>query len=215
MRYYILIGADSEDGTITYCENDEEALTFTGQNFLGIFDPKIWIIRYDDQNNINEIEYVLNGKQINPEDYGLPSRITDDKLSEYSDWARTKYQSLVAIQEARRITEQYNQDRQTYLPYLSWDEYSEAKKARDRLLQTSDPYILLPNLDGTGWESWRQWVRDLPELYQRPIDIDEWKDLPSNANLIIIDAYDGFKRSIARAKELSEKYTDFVLPVID
>lgn len=212
MKFKLIIGNDPSDGVLQFENNPD---VFINMNLTEQFDSKVWAISYDDELGINNIEYHLNGNPINHEDYGLPNNLTLEEASRYYEWCRTKYDALKARLNAERIIEQYESDKEQYTPWLSWDYSNSPKLKRDNLLALSDPYILLANLDGTGWESWRQWIRNLPQSYQRPIDIVEWRPLPSNASTTIITAYESFQSRIAKAKELSEQYADFVLPVLD
>lgn len=212
MKFKLIIGNDPTDGTLQFEDNTD---VFIDMNLTEQFDSKVWAISYDDKLGINHIEYHLNGNPISHEDYGLSDKLTLEEAARYYEWCRTKYDALKARVEAEKIIEQYESDKERYTPWLSWDYSSSPKLKRDNLLALSDPYILLANLDGTGWESWRQWIRNLPQAYPRPIDIVEWKPLPSNANTAITTAYESFQSRIAKAKELSEQYADFVLPVLD
>lgn len=212
MKFNLIIGNDPSDGVLQF-ENNETV--FININFTEQFDSKVWSISYDDELGINNIEYHLNGNPISHEDYGLSDKLSLEEASRYYEWCRTKYLALEARMNAERIIEQYESDKEQYTPWLSWDYSNAPKLKRDNLLSLSDPYILLPNLDGSGWESWRQWIRNLPQIYQRPIDIDEWKPLPSNANTMIKSSYESFKDRVAKAKSLSEQYVDFVLPILD
>ena len=67
------------------------------------------------------------------------------------------------------------------------------------MLTASDPYLLLSHLDSTGWEEWRQWVRDLPQTYDAPMNITTWSEPPANANDVVINNYSKFN---ATAKQL-------------
>ena len=74
------------------------------------------------------------------------------------------------------------------------------------MLASSDPYLLLSNLDDTGWETWRQWVRDLPQQYDAPINIDSWIEPPANANDMVVDIFTKFKRNCETSKKLYDHY---------
>ena len=88
--------------------------------------------------------------------------------------------------------------------YITWS--VRAKKSRDEMLASSDPYILLSNLDDTGWEAWRQWVRDLPQQHDAPMNIDSWTEPPANANDMVSDIFTKFKRNCETSKKLYDHY---------
>lgn len=100
--------------------------------------------------------------------------------------------------------EQKLDDEEYMRNYITWS--VRAKKSRDEMLASSDPYILLSNLDDTGWEAWRQWVRDLPQQHDAPMNIDSWTEPPTNANDMVSDIFTKFKRNCETTKKLHDHY---------
>ena len=100
--------------------------------------------------------------------------------------------------------EQRRDDEEYMAPYIAWTPRS--KMSRDEMLTASDPYLLLSHLDSTGWEEWRQWVRDLPQTYDAPMNITTWSDPPANANDVVINNYSKFRRNCERTKTLYDHY---------
>ena len=166
------------------------------KNFLEEIDEEYWCIRYDDESvpAISDIE-LSNGEH---------KSLDQDEINTFSVLAERLWNEAEKAVEEQEAELQRLDDEDYMRNYITWT--IRAKKSRDEMLASSDPYLLLSNLDDTGWETWRQWVRDLPQQYDAPINIDSWIEPPANANDMVVDIFTKFKRNCETSKKLYDHY---------
>ena len=166
------------------------------RNFLEEIDEKYWCIRYNDEIAPAESDTELST--------GEHRSLTQDEINTFSALAERLWNEAEKAVEEQDAELQRLDDEDYMRNYITWS--TRAKKSRDEMLASSDPYILLSNLDDTGWETWRQWVRDLPQQYDAPINIDSWIEPPTNANDMVVDIFTKFKRNCETSKKLYDHY---------
>lgn len=211
MKFSIIFGAFPNEGSIN-CNGilmgDLDLTSVEGVH------PNTMAYQYDDENlpNYNGIEYYPH---LDPEALGLPTQLTAEQAQYWYDWARTKCESAAAQDEAERQYVQYQADYKLYHQWEGWDISSLPREKRDELLHLSDCYSLLPNLDATGWEAWRVWLRNLPATTATPMDITEWREPPANATEFLKLKFRYFKKQIDWAISKRDSYVDYVPPAED
>lgn len=211
MKFSILIADNITDGSVGYEGRVICDIDLINENFL---DQRIWAIQYDDTvvPPVNDIEYQPSIGD--PEEKNLPTSLTEEQVQSYGEWARTKVDAAFAKEEAAKELHKYHNDYGQFSRWEFWDASDEPRIKRDELLAISDPYITVPSLDANGWESWRQWVRNLPSLFPTPLDI-EWVDPPANASTYLKYKIREMKTTIDDMRSKRDSYVGYVPPVID
>jgi len=192
MKFYLMRGEGARDGVVAYNVD----WYYTDRDFSDDIEDYIWSMKYND-----EIAPAVS--YLEPVD-GDPRALTQEEISKYSVIAEKLFNEAKAAIEAQAYEIQKSEDLEFMTPYLTWT--WRAKRSRDEMLSGSDPYLLLSNLDSTGWEEWRQWVRDLPQNFEYPMDITTWIDPPANCNAVAGNAYRKFKRNCESTKKMYNHY---------
>ena len=166
------------------------------KNYLEEIGEEYWCIRYDDESVPAESDIELSNGEHRP--------LNQDEINTFSVLAERLWNEAEKAVEEQEAELQRLDDEDYMRNYITWT--IRAKKSRDEMLASSDPYLLLSNLDDTGWETWRQWVRDLPQQYDAPMKIDSWTEPPTNANNLVAEVYTNFKIRCETAKKLYDHY---------
>ena len=192
MKFYLMRGKTDYDGQVAFNSD----LYYTDKNLLAEIDEKYWCLRYDD-----EVAPAISDIELST---GEHRSLDQDEINTFSALAERLYNEAKVAMDAAIEAEQKQDDEEYMRNYITWS--VRAKKSRDEMLASSDPYILLSNLDDTGWEAWRQWVRDLPQQHDAPMNIDSWTEPPTNANDMVSDIFTKFKRNCETTKKLHDHY---------
>ena len=192
MKFYLMRGEGAHDGVVAF--NVDEP--YFDQDFSEDIEDYIWCMKYND-----EIAPAVSNIETSD---GDNRPLTQEEITKYSALAETLYNECRDRVSAERAEEQRRDDEEYMAPYIAWTPRS--KMSRDEMLTASDPYLLLSHLDSTGWEEWRQWVRDLPQTYDAPMNITTWSEPPANANDVVTNNYGKFKRNCERTKTLYDHY---------
>ena len=192
MKFFLMRGEGAHDGTVAY--NADQY--YSDKDFSNDIEDYIWSMKYNDEvaPAVSYIETID----------GDPRALTQEEISKYAPIAERLYIQAIAVDKEEQYQEQKRDDLEFMTPYLTWS--WRAKRSRDEMLSGSDPYLLLSNLDSTGWEEWRQWVRDLPQQFELPMNITTWVDPPANANAVVGNAYIKFKRNCESTKRMHNHY---------
>ena len=193
MKFFLMRGNGANDGVVSFGDNE---YTYTKLDFSEDIDEQFWSIRYDD-----EVIPAINDAELSTMHH---RPLDQEEINTLGVLAERLYNEAKDADDALRAEEQRLDDEKFFGPYKTWS--LQSKKSRDGLLSSSDPYILLSNLDDTGWEEWRQWVRDLPQTYDAPMKISSWIEPPTNANNIVVSAYNTFKRRCETSNNLFNHY---------
>ena len=180
------------DGQVTFNSDD----SYIDYDYSEVIDEKYWCLNYND-----EVAPAISDIELSD---GTHRALTQDEINTFGALAEklfTEAETAVKDDEERQ---QKLDDEAWMRDYTTWT--VGIKKSRDELLSLSDPYVLLSNLDDTGWETWRQWVRDLPQQYDAPMKIDSWTEPPTNANNLVAEVYTNFKIRCETAKKLYDHY---------
>ena len=192
MKFYLMRGNGAHDGVVAF--NVDEP--YYDEDFSEDIEDYIWCMKYND-----EIAPAVSNVETSD---GDNRALTQEEITKYSAIAERLYNEITERYAAEDAEEQKREDVEFMTPYLTWT--TRAKLYRDEILTASDPYLLLSHLDSTGWEEWRQWVRDLPQTYDAPMNITTWSEPPANANDVVINNYSKFKRNCERTKTLYDHY---------
>ena len=192
MKFFLMRGNGDPDGTVSFNSD----ITYCNEDYSTEISEDVWCVRYDDEvaPAISEIE-LSNGEH---------KSLDQDEINTFSALAERLFNEAKAANDASEAEIQKQDDDEYMRNYITWT--VRAKKSRDEMLASSDPYILLSNLDDTGWEAWRQWVRDLPQQHDAPMNIDSWTEPPTNANDMVVDIFTKFKRNCETTKRLYDHY---------
>ena len=185
-------GRTDYDGQVAFNSD----MYYTHQNYLEEIDEKYQCIRYNDEIAPAESDTELST--------GEHRSLTQDEINTFSALAERLQNEAKVAMDAAIAAEQKQDDEEYMRNYITWS--VRAKKSRDEMLASSDPYILLSHLDDTGWEAWRQWVRDLPQQHDAPMNIDSWSEPPTNANDMVADIFNKFIRNCETTKRLYDHY---------
>ena len=192
MKFFLMRGRTDYDGQVSFNSD----MYYSHQNYLEEIDEKYWCIRYNDEIAPAESDTELST--------GEHRSLTQDEINTFSALAERLQNEAKIAMDAAIAAEQKQDDEEYMRNYITWS--VRAKKSRDEMLASSDPYILLSHLDDTGWEAWRQWVRDLPQQHDAPMNIDSWTEPPTNANDMVSDIFTKFKRNCETSKKLYDHY---------
>ena len=192
MKFFLMRGRTDYDGQVQWNSNKYHGM----KNFLEEIGEEYWCIRYDDESVPAESDIELSN--------GEHRSLNQDEINTFSVLAERLWNEAEKAVEEQEAELQRLDDEDYMRNYITWT--IRAKKSRDEMLASSDPYLLLSNLDDTGWETWRQWVRDLPQQYDAPINIDTWIEPPANANDMVLDIFTKFKRNCETSKKLYDHY---------
>ena len=185
-------GNGDPDGSVSFNSD----ITYCNEDYSTEISEDVWCVRYNDEvaPAISEIE-LSNGEQ---------KSLDQDEINTFGALAERLFNEAKAANEAIEAEIQKQDDDEYMRNYITWT--VRAKKSRDEMLASSDPYILMSHLDDTGWEAWRQWVRDLPQQHDAPMNIDSWTEPPANANDMVSDIFTKFKRNCETSKILYDHY---------
>ena len=192
MKFFLMRGRTDYDGQVQWNSNKYHGM----KNFLEEIGEEYWCIRYDDESVPAESDIELSN--------GEHRSLNQDEINTFSVLAERLWNEAEKAVEEQEAELQRLDDEDYMRNYITWT--IRAKKSRDEMLASSDPYLLLSNLDDTGWETWRPWVRDLPQQYDAPINIDTWIEPPANANDMVLDIFTKFKRNCETSKKLYDHY---------
>ena len=185
-------GNGDPDGTVSFNSD----ITYCNEDYSTKISEDVWCVRYDD-----EVVPAISDIAISD---GTHKSLDQDELNTFSALAEKLFNEAKAAADASEAEQQRQDDEEYMRNYITWT--IRAKKSRDEMLASSDPYILLSHLDDTGWEAWRQWVRDLPQQHDAPMNIDSWSEPPTNANDMVADIFNKFKRNCETTKRLYDHY---------
>ena len=185
-------GNGDPDGTVSFNSD----ITYCNEDYSTKISEDIWCVRYDD-----EVVPAISDIELSD---GTHKSLDQDELNTFSALAERLFNEAKAAADASEAEQQRQDDEEYMRNYITWT--IRAKKSRDEMLASSDPYILLSNLDDTGWEAWRQWVRDLPQQHDAPMNIDSWTEPPTNAHDMVVDIFTKFKRNCETSKKLYDHY---------
>ena len=192
MKFYLMRGNGAHDGVVAF--NVDEP--YYDEDFSEDIEDYIWCMKYND-----EIAPAVSNVETSD---GDNRALTQEEITKYSAIAERLYNEITERYAAEDAEEQKREDVEFMTPYLTWT--TRAKLYRDEILTVSDPYLLLSHLDSTGWEEWRQWVRDLPQTYDAPMNITTWSDPPANASDLVNTKYTKFRRNCETVKNLYDHY---------
>ena len=192
MKFFLMRGNGDPDGSVSFNSD----ITYCNEDYSTEISEDVWCVRYNDEvaPAISEIE-LSNGEQ---------KSLDQDEINTFGALAERLFNEAKAANEAIEAEIQKQDDDEYMRNYITWT--VRAKKSRDEMLASSDPYILMSHLDDTGWEAWRQWVRDLPQQHDAPMNIDSWTEPPTNANDMVSDIFTKFKRNCETSKKLYDHY---------
>ena len=180
------------DGQVTFNSDD----CYIDYDYSEVIDEKYWCLNYND-----EVAPAISDIELSD---GTHRALTQDEINTFGALAEKLFTEAEKAVEEQEAELQRLDDEDYMRNYITWT--IRAKKSRDEMLASSDPYLLLSNLDDTGWETWRQWVRDLPQQYDAPMKIDSWTEPPTNANDMVLDIFTKFKRNCETSKKLYDHY---------
>ena len=185
-------GRTEYDGQVSFNSD----MYYSHQNYLEEIDEKYWCLNYND-----EVAPAISDIELSD---GSHRALTQDEINTFGALAEKLFTEAETVVKEDEERQQKLDDEAWMRDYTTWT--VGIKKSRDELLSLSDPYVLLSNLDDTGWETWRQWVRDLPQQYDAPMKIDSWTEPPTNANNLVAEVYTNFKIRCETAKKLYDHY---------
>ena len=192
MKFFLMRGNGDPDGTVSFNSD----ITYCNEDYSTEISEDVWCVRYDD-----EVVPAISDIELSD---GTHKSLDQDELNTFSALAERLFNEAKTAADASEAEQQRQDDEEYMRNYITWT--VRAKKSRDEMLASSDPYILLSHLDDTGWEAWRQWVRDLPQQYDAPMNIDSWSEPPTNANDMVADIFNKFKRNCETTKRLYDHY---------
>ena len=192
MKFFLMRGNGDPDGSVSFNSD----ITYCNEDYSTEISEDVWCVRYDD-----EVVPAISDIELSD---GTHKSLDQDELNTFSALAERLFNEAKSAADASEAEQQRQDDEEYMRNYITWT--VRAKKSRDEMLASSDPYILLSNLDDTGWEAWRQWVRDLPQQHDAPMNIDSWSEPPTNANDMVADIFNKFKRNCETTKRLYDHY---------
>ena len=200
MKFYLMRGNGAHDGVVAFNVD----VPYFDQDYSEDIEDHVWCIKYNDEiaPAVSYIELTDTYIELNGGD--STRNLTQEEISKYAHIAERLYNEAKAAAEAEALENQRSDDMEFMTPYLTWS--TRAKRSRDEMLITSDPYLLLSNLDSTGWEEWREWARNLPQQFDIPMNITSWSEPPANANAVVLNAYNKFKRNCESTKRMHNHY---------
>ena len=198
MKFSILVGESSTDGTVSYGENRIYSDRDFSSNAPTDKWEHVWAIHYDSVNSINCIEW----KRSKPA--GASTEMSDELRDYYNVWARTECEKIEAEIEAAKQAQQDTEDAEYLSEWDTWGTVAESKPPRsdrDSLLLATDPYEYITSLKSAEWDAFRKWVRDLPSTFASPLDIT-FENLPSGYNTNVFGCYESFKSWVQKGKDI-------------
>ena len=202
MKFSILVGESSTDGTVMYGDRLYGERNFVSNAPTDKWE-QVWAVRYDSINNVNCIEW----KTTKPEGREASTEMSNELRDYYNVWARTECDK---IEEEIAAATQAQQDKEDTEYLTEWDEWgtiSERKQARsmrDDLLEVTDHHEYIASLKNNEWDTFRQWVRDLPATFASPLDIT-FENLPSGYNTNVFGCYESFKSAVQKGKDIKAR----------
>ena len=202
MKFSILVGESSTDGTVMYGDRIYGDRDFTSNAPTDKWEH-IWAVRYDSVNNVNCIEW----KTTKPEGREASTEMSNELRDYYNVWARTECDKIEAeIAEATQA-QQDKEDTEYVTEWDNWGTIAERKQARsmrDDLLEVTDHHEYITSLKNNEWDTFRQWVRDLPATFASPLDIT-FENLPSGYNTNVFGCYESFKSAVQKGKDIKAR----------
>ena len=198
MKFSILVGESSTVGTVSYGENRIYSDRDFSSNAPTDKWEHVWAIHYDSVNSINCIEW----KRSKPA--GASTEMSDELRDYYNVWARTECEKIEAEIEAAKQAQQDTEDAEYLSEWDTWGTVAESKPPRsdrDSLLLATDPYEYITSIKSAEWDSFRDWVRKLPETFSSPLDIT-FENLPSGYNTNVFGCYESFKSGVQKGKDI-------------
>ena len=202
MKFSIIVGQDITDGTVscdgkTYGERD-----FTSNAPTDKWEH-IWAIHYDSVNNVNCIEW----KQSKPEGREASTEMSNELRDYYNAWARAECEKIETEIAEEELAQQNADDADYLSEWDNWGTIAERKQARsmrDELLEVTDHHEYITSLKNDEWDTFRQWVRDLPATFASPLDIT-FENLPSGYNTNVFGCYETFKSAVQKGKDIKAR----------
>ena len=201
MKFSILVGESSTDGTVSYGENRIYSDRDFSSNAPTDKWEHVWAIHYDSVNSINCIEW----KRSKPA--GASTEMSDELRDYYNVWARTECEKIEAEIEAATQAQQDADDAEYLAEWNTWGTVAESKPPRsdrDALLLATDPYEYITSIKSAEWDVFRTWVRNLPETFASPLDIT-FESLPSGYNTTVFGCYESFKSAVQKGKDIKAR----------
>ena len=201
MKFSILVGESSTDGTVSYGENRIYSDRDFSSNAPTDKWEHVWAIHYDSVNSINCIEW----KRSKPA--GASTEMSDELRDYYNVWARTECEKIEAEIEAATQAQQDTDDAEYLAEWNTWGTVAESKPPRsdrDALLLATDPYEYITSIKSAEWDAFRTWVRNLPETFASPLDIT-FESLPSGYNTTVFGCYESFKSAVQKGKDIKAR----------
>tara|TARA_B100000131_G_C17837599_1_gene500430 strand:- start:15 stop:632 length:618 start_codon:yes stop_codon:yes gene_type:complete len=204
MKFSILVGEGITDGTVSCDDKTYGERDFTSNAPTDKWEH-IWAIHYDSVNNVNSIEW----KTTKPEGREASTEMSNELRDYYNAWARAECEKIEAEIAAAKQTQQDTDDAEYLSEWGEWGTVAERKQARsmrDDLLTATDHYEYITSLKNDEWDTFRQWVRDLPETYASPLDITFGR-LPSGYNTGAFGCYELFKSAVQKGKDIKARFS--------
>jgi len=202
MKFSILVGESFTDGTVSYGDRIYGERNFVSNAPTDKWEH-VWAVRYDSVNNINLIEW----KSTKPEGREASTEMSDELRDYYNVWARTECDKIEA-EIAEKVQAQQDAADADYLSeWDNWGTIAERKQARsmrDDLLEVTDHHEYITSLKNDEWDTFRQWVRDLPATFASPLDIT-FENLPSGYNTNVFGCYETFKSEVQKGKDIKAR----------
>jgi|TARA_B100001094_G_scaffold329172_1_gene391320 hypothetical protein len=202
MKFFILVGESSTDGTVMYGDRIYGDRDFTSNAPTDKWEH-IWAVRYDSVNNVNCIEW----KTTKPEGREASTEMSNELRDYYNVWARTECDKIEAEIAAATQAQQDKEDTEYLSEWDNWGTIAERKQARsmrDDLLEVTDHHEYITSLKNNEWDTFRQWVRDLPATFASPLDIT-FESLPSGYNTNVFGSYESFKSAVQKGKDIKAR----------
>ena len=202
MKFSIIVGESSTDGTVMYGDRIYGERDFSSNAPTDKW-IHVWAVHYDSVNNVNFIEW----KTTKPEGREASTEMSNDLRDYYNVWARTECDKIEAEIEAAKQAQQDKEDTEYLTEWGEWGTIAERKQARsmrDELLLATDPYEYITSIKSAEWDSFRDWVRKLPETFSSPLDIT-FESLPSGYNTNVFGCYESFKSDVQKGKDIKAR----------
>tara|TARA_E500000331_G_scaffold238752_1_gene229073 strand:+ start:3572 stop:4189 length:618 start_codon:yes stop_codon:yes gene_type:complete len=202
MKFSILVGDTPIDGTVSYGDKIYGKRDFASNAPTDKWEH-VWAVRYDSVNNVNCIEW----KTTKPEGREASTEMSNELRDYYNVWARTECDKIEAEIAAATQAQQDTEDAEYLSQWNTWGTVAESKpsrSSRDALLLATDPYEYVTSIKSAEWDTFRTWVRNLPETFASPLDIT-FQSLPSGYNTNVFGCYESFKSDVQKGKDIKAR----------
>ena len=202
MKFSILVGEFSTDGEVMYGDRHYIERDFTSNAPTDKWEH-VWALHYDSDNNVNSIEW----KPTKPHDLEVSLTMSDELRDYYNEWASTECDKIEAEIAAATQAQQDKEDTEYLTEWDNWGTVTEKKRSRsmrDDLLVATDHHEYITSLKNSEWDTFRQWVRDLPATFASPLDIT-FENLPSGYNTSVLSCYESFKSAVQEGKDIKAR----------